>query len=145
MTYKPTPKLQFRAIQRRYTHDIGRATSPDVCDLRGLAVRLLESRISCHLPRSRANFFGSFRSDRSWERLHEENRDCRSEQAVRPSLDTTGHDSDESGRDERSACHPASYVSYAAENLLPIPISDEREASLEMAIDPALQQQSIPA
>lgn len=93
----------------------------------------------------RVNFFGSFRSDRSWERLHEENRDCRSEQAIHLSLDTTGHDSDESGRDERSTCRSASYVSYAIENLFPIPISDERGGSSEMAIDPALQQQSIPA
>lgn len=81
--------------------------------------------------------FGNFRSDRPWE--------------LPPRVDRAlptafaRHDGDEGGRDGHPVGLAAGHVSYATKILSRVSVSDERGVPPEMAIDPALQQSSIPA
>jgi len=102
--------------------------------------------LDCILPHlwSRADFFGSCRSDQSWERFREENRDHTLKDGPPPPTRRRQGRYDEVGRDDHPVGYAAGHVSYATE------IHSQyrcltRGDLLEMAIDPALQQQSIPA
>ena len=64
---------------------------------------------------SRADFFGNYRSDQSWERLRQENRDHRLKDGRPPLTRRRQGRYDEVGRDDPPVGYAAGHVSYATE------------------------------